>query len=111
MLASSPFDWDAISECPLLRGELGEIFKSAHAAWVSRKISEALRLFLFVLDREEAQAFFLHLQGQTDHEIGHAMKRDPKTAKARWMAAQHKLGKKSPRGEHESIDQNENSSR
>jgi len=108
-LASSPFDWDALGECPLLRGELGEMFRSTHAAWTSRKISEALYLFLFVLEHEEAQAFFLHEQGQTDHEIGNAIKRDPKTAKARWMAAKQKLDTSSPRGEPESIESNEKS--
>ena len=109
VLASSPFDWDALSECPLFRGELGEMFRSTHAAWASRKISEALSLFLFVLDHEEAQALFLHLQGRTDHEIGDAIKRDPKTAKTRWMAAEQKVGASSPRGEPESIESNEKS--
>ena len=109
VLVSSPFEWDTLTDCALLRGELGNIFKSTHSAWVSRKISEALRLFLFVLGREEAQAMFLHIQGRSDHDIGRTLKCDPKTAKVRWMAAEQKLAANSPSGERESVGQNEKS--
>ena len=110
VLASSPFDWDALSdECPLLRGELGKIFRSAHTEWLANQISEALTLFLFVLDREEAQAYFLHLQKRSDHDIGRILECDPKTAKVRWMSAMQKLADNSTRGEADNIDPNEDS--